>query len=548
MPAPEATADPQRPDERRVLRAQVLALANAEEELRRELASVRSQLVQMARREATARSLLKEQQSLARGLQETARMEAAESTAHLKQSLEAERAAREKSESELTRATNALRELRGRPDAEMETLRALFADLMRGEAQGRQRLESLQQKLVDHERRARELQAQLDEEQRGRRNAEAQLASSTPLPVPAGAQALPAEAAAQLREQLREQQAQGAAQQQRADQLAAELAEERGRARAQGDRAEAELEWARDRARAATEGEQEAKDALFALRAELAQAKERLRDDDAGRQQATAQLVAQVAEARQRADDERARANAEIGRRVQAAEALREAANAAALQARNAAADLVDERAVASLLRDQVGRLELQRDAAKDSARDSALREQQVQSALAAAQARLSRVEPELEGLRERALAHDRTLAEAQGQASLAQKERDEAQRGTAGLQAALEAHRAASRARPKRFASWPPSAPGASRRCRPSCSLRAPPRSSLRRRARGSRRWRRGCALSWSTPRTRCASSRGTEGSPPPRPSAIASRQRCSSCAWPPSASGSAPRSKSPS
>ena len=49
-----------------------------------------------------------------------------------------------KAEAQLQRASNELREQRTRPDAEMETLRALFSDLMRSEAQGRQRLEKMQ--------------------------------------------------------------------------------------------------------------------------------------------------------------------------------------------------------------------------------------------------------------------------------------------------------------------------------------------------------------------------------------------------------------------
>src|SRR5207244_2157500 len=130
----------------------------------RELHAAREELAALAQREAGARTQLKEQQALARALEERARIEAAEETARLREGLEAERAARGKSEAELTRATNELRSRSGRPDAELETLRALFADLMRGEAQGRQRLERLQQELQQHERRAKDLEAQLAEE------------------------------------------------------------------------------------------------------------------------------------------------------------------------------------------------------------------------------------------------------------------------------------------------------------------------------------------------------------------------------------------------
>ncbi len=120
------------------LREQLLALAHTESELRRELKAARAQIAQLAQNEAMARSLLKESNSVTRALHERARLETVAATAQLRESLEAERAERAKSQAELARATDELRTRRNRPDAEMETLRALFNDLMRGEALGRQ--------------------------------------------------------------------------------------------------------------------------------------------------------------------------------------------------------------------------------------------------------------------------------------------------------------------------------------------------------------------------------------------------------------------------
>src|SRR5438067_2637934 len=149
--------------ELQTLRAQVVALAEAEAAARGQLESLRAQLLQLTQREAAARAQLKEAHGLTRALQEKARLEAAAAQAELNESLEAERAARAKAEAQLQRASGELREQRTRPDAEMETLRALFSDLMRSEAQGRQRLERMQKQIAEQEHNARELSAQLEE-------------------------------------------------------------------------------------------------------------------------------------------------------------------------------------------------------------------------------------------------------------------------------------------------------------------------------------------------------------------------------------------------
>src|SRR4051812_34872901 len=165
--------------ELQTLRAQVVALAEAEGVAREQLEAIKAQMQQLTQREAAARAQLKDAHGLTRALQEKAKLEAAAAEAGLKESLEAERAARAKAEAQLQRASNELREQRTRPDAEMETLRALFSDLMRSEAQGRQRLEKMQRQIADHERAAHEFQAQLEE---ARKSAPAAAA-----PVPADA-------------------------------------------------------------------------------------------------------------------------------------------------------------------------------------------------------------------------------------------------------------------------------------------------------------------------------------------------------------------------
>src|SRR3954451_4781937 len=134
--------------ELQTLRAQVVALAEAETAARGQLEGLKAQLLQLIQREAAARAQLKEAHGLTRALQEKARLEAAAAEAGLKESLEAERAARAKAEPSLQRASNELREQRSRPDAEMETLRALFSDLMRSVAQPRRRLERMQRQLA----------------------------------------------------------------------------------------------------------------------------------------------------------------------------------------------------------------------------------------------------------------------------------------------------------------------------------------------------------------------------------------------------------------
>jgi chromosome segregation ATPase len=389
--------------ELRDLRERLLALTNAETELRRELKAARAQIAQLAQNEAMARSLLKESHSVTRALHERTRLETAAATAQLRESLEAERAERAKSQAELARATDELRARGNRPDAEIESLRALFADLMRGEAQGRQRLERLQQQVAEHERQRQELQQQLDLEAEARRKAEAQLLSTAPL-VPAGEE---------LREQLRELETAAAELEKRNAALGRELAEERGKARAQAERAVTELERARDQAKAAAASEQEARDALeeakavaAGLRAEMGRLESALAvrtEAESAARAATAQAEDQLADLRKKSEQERARANAEIARRAQDVETLQGAAAAASAAAKKAAADLEEEKTAAAGLRDEVGRLE---------------------SALAA-----------------------RTEAESAARAATAEaeRERDEAQRTLAGLEAALEWLRASS-------------------------------------------------------------------------------------------------------
>jgi chromosome segregation ATPase len=342
----------------------LLALTNAETELRRELKAARAQIAQLAQNEAMARSLLKESHSVTRALHERTRLETAAATAQLRESLEAERAERAKSQAELARATDELRARSNRPDAEMESLRALFADLMRGEAQGRQRLERLQQQVAEHERQRQELQQQLDLEADARRKAEAQLLSAPPVPV-----------GEDLREQLGQMETAVAELEKKHAALGRELAEERGKARAQAERAATELEGARKKAAADLE---EVKAVAAGLRDEVG------RLESALVARTEAEWAAQAATAH--AEDQ-----------------LRGAAAAASAAAKKAAADLEEVKAAAAGLRDEVGRLE---------------------SALAA-----------------------RTEAESAARAATAEveREREEAQRALAGLEAALEWLRASS-------------------------------------------------------------------------------------------------------
>src|SRR5690349_10789901 len=133
-----------------MLRAQVLTLSRAELESRRAADVARAELEELRRRGSS------------------------EATAALQESLKSEQAARARAESELKRATDELRAQRGLPEAEMETLRALFADLMRGEAHGRRRLEQLQEQAAAQAKTVRDLERQLDDERESRSRAESQ--------------------------------------------------------------------------------------------------------------------------------------------------------------------------------------------------------------------------------------------------------------------------------------------------------------------------------------------------------------------------------------
>lgn len=366
--------------ELRDLREQLLAVATTESELRLELKAARAQNAQLAQNEAMARSLLKESHSVTRALHERTRLETDAATADLRESMEAERA---KSQAELARAAGLLRAQGNRPDAEMETLRALFTDLMRGEALGRQRLERLQQQVAEHEQKRQELQQQLDLE--------------------------------------------------------------RAAGRAQAERAAAEVEWARERAKAAAESAQEAKDARLEVRRQLTQAQEKLREDADERERAGAQFADQFAGLRKKSEDERARANAEIARRVQAVETLQEAVTAAGAAADKVAADLEEEKAVAARLRAEVGQLESARDAAQDAARDLSVRERRTGVELAETQARATRLESQLDELRPALAARTEAESAARAATAQAERERDEVQRALAGLEAALAELRATS-------------------------------------------------------------------------------------------------------
>src|SRR5205823_4385337 len=147
---------------------------------------------------------------------------------------------------------------RDRPEAEMEALRALFADLMRGEQQARSRLERLQQQIEEAGRVERALVAQLEVERESRSRAEAQamdLAAQLQERMP-GAQ-VATDGGERLRSRIAALEDELAAERKRFAALEGELSEERGKARALAERAAAEVEWARDRARAATTAEQE---------------------------------------------------------------------------------------------------------------------------------------------------------------------------------------------------------------------------------------------------------------------------------------------------
>ena len=375
-----AQAAGQSAGELRDLREQLLAVATTESELRLELKAARAQIAQLAQNEAMARSLLKESHSVTRALHERTRLETDAATAELRESLEAERA---KSQAELARAAGLLRTQGNRPDAEMETLRALFTDLMRGEALGRQRLERLQQQVAEHEQKRQELEQQLDLE--------------------------------------------------------------RDAGRAQAERDAAEVEWARERVKAAAESAQEAKDALLEVRRQFTQAQEKLREDADERERAGAQFADQFAGLRKKSEDERARANAEIARRVQAVETLQEAVTAASAAANKVAANLEEEKAVAVRLRAEVGQLESARDAAQDAARDLSVRERRTDVELAETQARATRLESKLDELRPALAARTEAESAARAATAQAESERDEVQRALAGLEAALAELRATS-------------------------------------------------------------------------------------------------------
>lgn len=270
--------------ELQTLRAQVLALSEAERAARAQLDALQAQVAALTRREAVARSQLKEAHSLTRALQEKARLESAEAEARLSESLAAERTARAKAEADLQRASNELRQQRARPESELETLRALFSDLMRNEAQGRQRLERLQHQVS-------ELSTQLEEARK-----------AAPVSVPVEA----AEIQAQI------------------ESLQRELASERGRAKAHAERAAAEVEWAQDRARSATQAEEHAKDRIEAAERELSAFRQRLADAEEARDRTASQQAAQVAAARRELDDERAAARAALEKRADELRALQE--------------------------------------------------------------------------------------------------------------------------------------------------------------------------------------------------------------------------------
>lgn len=368
-----AQAAGQSAGELRDLREQLLAVATTESELRLELKAARAQIAQLAQNEAMARSLLKESHSVTRALHERTRLETDAATAELRESLEAERA---KSQAELARAAGLLRTQGNRPDAEMETLRALFTDLMRGEALGRQRLERLQQQVAEHEQKRQELEQQLDLE--------------------------------------------------------------RDAGRAQAERDAAEVEWARERVKAAAESAQEAKDARLEVRRQLTQAQEKLREDADERERAGAQFADQFAGLRKKSEDERARANAEIARRVQAVGTLQEAVTAASAAANKVAADLEEEKAVAARLRAEVGQLESARDVAQDAARDLSVRERRTDVELAETQARATRLESKLDELRPALAARTEAESAARAATAQAERERDEVQRALAGLEEEL--------------------------------------------------------------------------------------------------------------
>ena len=368
-----AQAAGQSAGELRDLREQLLAVATTESELRLELKAARAQIAQLAQNEAMARSLLKESHSVTRALHERTRLETDAATAELRESLEAERA---KSQAELARAAGLLRTQGNRPDAEMETLRALFTDLMRGEALGRQRLERLQQQVAEHEQKRQELEQQLDLE--------------------------------------------------------------RDAGRAQAERDAAEVEWARERVKAAAESAQEAKDAVLEVRRQFTQAQEKLREDADERERAGAQFADQFAGLRKKSEDERARANAEIARRVQAVGTLQEAVTAASAAANKVAADLEEEKAVAARLRAEVGQLESARDVAQDAARDLSVRERRTDVELAETQARATRLESKLDELRPALAARTEAESAARAATAQAERERDEVQRALAGLEEEL--------------------------------------------------------------------------------------------------------------
>jgi len=332
-----------------------------------ELRTLRAQVVALARGEGEARAQLREAHTLLRSLQEKLRLEAQQALAGLKQSLEAEQRARARAEAQLTSATNELRQGRGSSTAEVETLRALFADLMRNEAHGRQRLERLQEKVADHARVLREEREASARERAGRERAESLLADQAARSSEGSA----APDAAQPREllQLREQAAQLEAS--RAA-LATELAEERGRAQDLTERAAAEVEWAQDRARAATQAEEEGKDQAFAARKELLRAREDLEEERQGRDALLQQRAGQLADLRQKIEAERAAAFAELARREEVAQAARAEAAEARQQAREQGElaslrrdELADQRAGAQHLATRLPQLERELTAAR---------------------------------------------------------------------------------------------------------------------------------------------------------------------------------------
>lgn len=302
--------------ELQTLRAQVMALAEAEAAARAHLEQLRVQVTQLGQREAAARAQLKEAQSLTRAMQERARLEATEAQAGLRQNLDDERNARAKAEAELKKAVSDLQQQRSRPDAELATLRELFTDLMREEAKSRQRLQRLQQQAEDQEKRARDLQEQLE-----------QIRAQGP-----AGQVEPAELTDL---------------QKRVEGLLTELAEERGRAKAHADRAAAEIEWAQERAREASQAEARLSGELFEAKNQLSEARDALASERDRRERAVSQLGGEVGALRSELDQERLGAGAELAD-------LRQKLQAALEENRHFAQKVKEQSELRALFRDEL--------------------------------------------------------------------------------------------------------------------------------------------------------------------------------------------------